>query len=54
MIGIPGGRMFAGLTEEDAGRLYIDPVHLNENGQRYFTSLITPPLIDFYEAQSSH
>ena len=48
MMGIPGERLFAGLSDSETGRLYYDPVHLNENGQRYFTSLITPTLLQFY------
>jgi hypothetical protein len=31
--------------------LYGDPVHLNQNGQEYFTRLITPTLIGIYQAK---
>ncbi len=50
MMGIPGKQLFAGLSEPEVGRLYTDPVHLNENGQKYFTRLITPALLQFYES----
>jgi hypothetical protein len=42
MLGIPTGRLFTGLLEANLELLYADPVHLNFNGQKYFTSLITP------------
>lgn len=50
MMGIPGKQLFAGLPETEIGHLYTDPVHLNENGQKYFTPLITPALLQFYES----
>jgi hypothetical protein len=49
MMGIPGSRLFGEIPEPELRRLYCDPVHLNENGQKYFTRLITPALIQFYE-----
>jgi hypothetical protein len=51
MMGIPGEKLFGGLTDPEIGRLYSDPVHFNENGQKYFTSLITPALLQFYESR---
>lgn len=50
VMGIPGKQLFAGVSETEIGRLYTDPVHLNENGQKYFTPLITPALLQFYES----
>jgi hypothetical protein len=49
MIGIPSEKFFAGLTDEQCGKLYADSVHLNQNGQRYFTALITPALVKIHE-----
>jgi hypothetical protein len=53
MMGVPGKQLFAGLSEPEIGQLYTDPVHLNENGQKYFTPLITPALLQFYESHFS-
>ena len=52
LMGIPGGRLFAGLSESEMALLFYDPNHLNANGQRYFTSLIMPALIQFYESHA--
>jgi hypothetical protein len=53
MIGIPGAKLFAGLTEEDlTNKLYNDFVHLNKNGQKFFTPLVTPGLVQVYENQT--
>jgi hypothetical protein len=49
LMGIPGGRLFDGLSEEQVKLLYCDPYHLNANGQGYFTRLVTPAIIQFYE-----
>jgi hypothetical protein len=49
LLGIAPARLFAGLGEDDIRKLYQDPVHFNQNGQAYFTRLITPQLIDLYE-----
>jgi len=54
MMGIPPGRLFAGLSEGEVKLLYADPGHLNENGQRYFTRLIAPGLIQYYESCALH
>ena len=52
MIGIPPATLFRGLTDDEIRKLYGDPVHLNQNGQKYFTSLMTPVLLKIYEAQN--
>ena len=52
MIGIPGAKLFAGVSQEVlTNQLYNDPVHLNRNGQKFFTPLITPALMQIYENQ---
>ena len=52
VLGIPPEKFFAGLSEEQCDRLYSDPGHLSQNGQRYFTPLITPALLKLYEETS--
>ena len=54
LMGIAPNRFFAGLSELEVQKLSADPGHLNANGQRYFTSLITHELIQFYESHSHH
>lgn len=49
LMGIVPARLFAGLNDDDVRNLYQDPVHFNQNGQAYFTRLITPKLIEVYE-----
>ena len=51
MIGIPPANLFAGLSDEDVLKLYYEYRHLNENGQKYFTPLITPALLQVYEKE---
>ena len=52
MVGIPPAILFRGLTDDQIRQLYSDPVHLNENGQNYFTHLMTPILLKIYESQN--
>jgi hypothetical protein len=49
LLGIPPAKLFAGLSDAEVLRLFGDPHHFNQNGQAYFTRLITPALIDLYE-----
>ena len=51
MLGIPPAILFKGLTDDDIRKLYSDSVHFNENGQNYFTALMTPNLLKIYESQ---
>jgi hypothetical protein len=52
MVGIPGAKLFAGISEEAlTNLLYNDAVHLNRNGQKFFTPLITPALMQIYGNQ---
>lgn len=54
MIGVPPRDFFAGLTDDQCRALYADIVHLNKNGQEYFTPMITPALIEIYEKHAPH
>jgi len=54
MIGIPPGKLFGGLKEEEALKLFADPVHLNQNGQQYFTPLVTPKILQLYETATNN
>jgi hypothetical protein len=54
MIGIPGQQLFAGLSGNDMKNLYGDEYHLNQNGQEYFTRLITPALLQVHENRPVH
>jgi hypothetical protein len=49
-IGIPPATLFRGL-DDDIKKLYSNSFHLNENGQRYFTGLMTPDLLKIYESK---
>jgi hypothetical protein len=51
MIGIPPATLFRGLSDNDIKKLFSNPAHLNENGQNYFTSLMTPILLKTYESE---
>jgi hypothetical protein len=52
MFGIPPATMFSGLNESEIKKLFFNPLHLNENGQEYFTRLITPGLLQIYESKA--
>jgi hypothetical protein len=52
MVGIPPATLFRGLSDAEVLKLYSDPVHLNQNGQRYLTTLMTPTLLQIYESQT--
>lgn len=49
MMGIPPAKLFAGLSDDDALKLYWEYRHLNINGQKYFTPVVTPALVQLYE-----
>ena len=53
LFGIPPAKLFGDLTDADVLKLYADPYHFNQNGQDYFTRLITPTFINLYETNSS-
>ena len=48
MIGIPPATLFQGMSESDVLKLYYDPDHFNRNGQSYYTSIITPRIVETY------
>jgi hypothetical protein len=48
VLGIPGVRLFAGVSTAELPNYYVDEMHLNENGQVLFTSAITPALLLIY------
>jgi hypothetical protein len=48
IVGIPPATLFAGIADQDVLKLYFNPYHLNKNGQRYFTSIVSPTLINLY------
>jgi len=54
LVGIPAAKLYAGMSREDILKLYLDFQHFNENGQKYFTPIITPALLNLYEAKASH
>ena len=48
MAGISPLKFFAGLNDSEIHNLFYNSVHLNKNGQEYFTPLITPSLLQIY------
>ena len=49
LLGIPPAKLFGNLTDAELRQIYSDPAHFGANGQSYFTSLITPALIELYQ-----
>jgi hypothetical protein len=49
MMGIPPAALFAGLSDDDALKLYWEYRHFNVNGQEFFTPVVTPALVQLYE-----
>lgn len=54
LLGIPGTKLLGPLAPEERKKLFCDFQHLNENGQIYFTSVITDRLLQLYEDQARH
>jgi len=52
LAGVPANRLFAGLSREQCLKLYCDFWHFNQNGQKYFTAVMTPTLVQLYEKQN--
>jgi len=51
LVGIPPAKLFAGLTDGQLHWLFTNSAHFNKNGMQYFTSLITPALLQIYEGR---
>ncbi len=51
MLGIPPAQLFSKLTDEQLHWLFTNSGHFNKNGMAYFTSLITPALLELYQAK---
>ena len=54
MVGIPGRLFFGGFTNYEEFELYGDWGHLNATGQTYYTTLITPALLQLYGNPPTH
>lgn len=55
LIGIPGIKLFAGRAPAEVRKLFFsDELHLNKNGSDLLTRLITPTLLQFYDASTNH
>jgi hypothetical protein len=54
LMGIQPDNFFHELKEDKLKKFFYDPVHMNQNGQRYFTSLITPTLLNLYATSTNH
>jgi len=52
MLGVPGGALFAGLSDQDVRKLFYDYQHFNANGRKYFAPAITPALVQLYESET--
>jgi hypothetical protein len=52
LVGIAPAKLFGSLSKDDTLKLYYDRLHLNQNGQEYFTSIIAPCLLQVYESQT--
>jgi hypothetical protein len=48
IVGIPGAKLLAGISDADQLKLFYMDDHLNQNGQEMFTALITPALEKLY------
>lgn len=53
LLGMPPAKLFGTLTDAEVHKIYADPQHFNQNGQDYFTLLVTPALLDIYEAATN-
>jgi len=53
LIGIPPDRLFSGISADDTRKLFYENGHFNENGQDFFTPLITPVLLKLH-ADTTH
>ena len=54
IVGIPPAKLFAGIADADAAKLFYDDGHLNINGQDVFTPIITPEMLKLNSTSISH
>lgn len=54
LVGVPPAKLFAGLTDQELHWLFTNSAHFNKNGMDYFTPLVTPALLQIYEASTNH
>lgn len=48
IVGMPPSQLYAGLSDDAVRSMYWEHTHLNENGQRFFTRVVTPELVQIY------
>jgi hypothetical protein len=53
IVGIPPAKLFAGIPAADVQRLFYEDTHVNQSGQEMFTKLITPKLLELYDAKNA-
>jgi hypothetical protein len=53
LIGIPPATLFRGIPEADVQKLFYNNDHMNQNGQDFFTPLITPALLSVYASSTN-
>jgi hypothetical protein len=49
LVGISPDKFFAGMDESTVEGLFRNPTHMSQEGQDYFTRLLTPTLIELYD-----
>jgi hypothetical protein len=52
MAGVPPEKLYRGMSGEDILKLYWNYEHFNQNGEEYFTRIISPALARIYEEQT--
>ena len=50
IVGISTSRLIAGIPDNDVKNYFYDDAHLNQNGQKLFTPLVSPLLLEIYDA----
>lgn len=54
IVGISGAKLFAEISDAELRNLFVEPGHLNHNGQELFTQLITPALLALHAKPRVH
>lgn len=49
IVGITPAKFFAGISPADGQKLFYEDQHMNQNGQDFYTRLLTPTLLKIYE-----